>query len=99
MYRQGDVLICPIVKIPAQVTEEKVEGPIVLAYGEVTGHSHALWGRARMFRDSGGGFFVSIAAPAEVKHEEHATVHLPAGDYEIIRQREYSPEAIRNVAD
>ena len=36
---------------------------------------------------------------AEVTHQEHDTISLPQGKYKIIRQREYSPEAIRNVAD
>jgi hypothetical protein len=32
-------------------------------------------------------------------HEEHNPVAIPDGEHRIIRQREYSPEAIRNVAD
>lgn len=36
---------------------------------------------------------------AEVNHQEHDTVTLDPGKYKIVRQREYSPEAIRNVAD
>ena len=36
---------------------------------------------------------------AQVVHDEHATIALPPGKYRITRQREYSPEAIRNVAD
>lgn len=99
MYRQGDVLICPVKRIPAKAAEQKIEGPIVLAYGEVTGHSHALWGRARMFREDGGGTFLAVDEPATVKHEEHAPVALPPGKYEVTIQREYSPDAIRNVAD
>ena len=38
-------------------------------------------------------------APVALEHDEHETIQLPPGDYRIIRQREYSPEAIRNVAD
>ena len=32
-------------------------------------------------------------------HEEHDPIILDPGNYEIVRQREYSPEQIRNVAD
>jgi len=32
-------------------------------------------------------------------HQEHATIMVPPGVYERRIQREYSPEAIRNVAD
>ena len=32
-------------------------------------------------------------------HEEHSTIKLPPGNFEIVQQKEYSPEEIRNVAD
>ena len=34
-----------------------------------------------------------------IVHDEHEPVTLPAGDYEVVRQREHSLEEIRNVAD
>ena len=46
-----------------------------------------------------GEIFVALAQPATVTHDEHSLIDLPAGNYRITRQREYSPEAIRNVAD
>jgi len=36
---------------------------------------------------------------AKLLHEEHSTIEIPAGTYRVIRQREYTPEAIRMVAD
>ena len=47
MYRQGDVLIRRLKKLPPEPEggSEKVErdnGRVVLAYGEVTGHAHAI---------------------------------------------------------
>jgi len=36
---------------------------------------------------------------AELLHEEHSTIEIPAGTYRVIRQIEYSPEEIRMVAD
>lgn len=42
--RQGDVQLQPINKLPANCTEVKPDGArIVLAYGEVTGHAHAIY--------------------------------------------------------
>jgi len=104
MYRQGDVLIRQIASLPAKATEVKNETRIVLAYGEVTGHAHAIRiGEAVEFSmaDAASAVkrFLSVAKLAHVNHEEHATIELPAGVYEIIQQREYTPEAIRNVAD
>jgi hypothetical protein len=37
--------------------------------------------------------------PATLRHEEHGPITLPPGSYEVRRQREYTPDAIRNVAD
>ena len=36
---------------------------------------------------------------AELKHEEHATITLPPGNYRIRRQREWTAENVRIVAD
>lgn len=42
--RQGDVQLQPVAKLPANCTEVKPDGNrIVLAYGEVTGHAHAIY--------------------------------------------------------
>ncbi|MDB5801762.1 MAG: hypothetical protein JWL63_2701 [Rhodocyclales bacterium] len=42
--RQGDVQLEPVSKLPAGCTEIAPDGErIVLAYGEVTGHAHAIY--------------------------------------------------------
>lgn len=42
--RQGDVLLLPVDSMPDDVKEVQVEANrIVLAYGEVTGHAHAIY--------------------------------------------------------
>lgn len=42
--RQGDVALIPVSKLPAGCTEVPTDGNrIVLAYGEVTGHAHAIY--------------------------------------------------------
>lgn len=104
IYRQGDVLIRAIAAVPSDAKDITPKDRIVLAYGEVTGHAHAIAeGQAREFSlaDAAGVVrrFLSVVSKAEVKHEEHATIPLPPGAYEIVQQREYTPEAIRNVAD
>lgn len=43
IIRQGDVLLTPVAKLPTDCTEVPLDkGRIVLAYGEVTGHAHAI---------------------------------------------------------
>lgn len=104
IYRQGDVLIRQVTKIPNGAKAKKNKGRIVLAYGEVTGHAHAIaepQAKEYTMEQAEGVVrrFLDVASGADVKHEEHATIQLPPGFYEIIQQREYTPEAIRNVAD
>lgn len=104
MYRQGDVLIVPVDKLPRNLeTVDREDGRIVLAHGEVTGHAHAIKDqKATLFRDPKlAAIFMKVSAdgPVALEHEEHGTIEIPPGNYQIIRQREYSPDAIRNVAD
>lgn len=102
--RQGDVLIVPVDKLPAKLEPiERENGRVVLAHGELTGHAHAIADkRAMLFRDPKlNAVFLSVTgdAPVALNHDEHTTINLPPGNYQVIRQVEYTPEAIRQVAD
>jgi hypothetical protein len=95
MYRHGDLLIVKS-SVPAHAMEV---GDSVLAYGEITGHSHKVRGAAVLERDDVR--YISAPNGAMVTHEEHNTIQLPPGEWEVIRQREYDPyeQAARQVAD
>ena len=93
IYRQGDVLIVAADSIPAAATQvERDNGRIVLAYGEVTGHAHAILDREAELLAAPGteDRFLRIMAAVELQHEEHATITLPPGDYIVRIQREYT---------
>lgn len=101
-YRQGDVLIEQVAKIVRKPSNCLAAEAIVLAEGEATGHAHVLRTSAKDPADwwkDGEEQFANISAPAEVTHEEHGRIELPEGTYRIVRQREYTPEAIRHVGD
>ena len=103
-YRQGDVLIERIARLPEQRKKVAREnGRVILAHGEVTGHAHAIAEKgADLFesQNNPGVTFLEIRdALVALRHDEHATVTLEAGTYQVTRQREYSPEEIRRVAD
>lgn len=104
IYRQGDVLVVEATTIPEGVTTVPLEeGRLVLAHGEVTGHAHVVVGDAELFAPADVAEleerFLRVEQECELVHDEHATIALPPGDYRVLRQREYSPEAIRSVAD
>jgi hypothetical protein len=96
-FRQGDVLVQEISKIPKDA--EPQQGRVILAHGEVTGHCHEIAGKAAKLLTEGEDLFLELAKPKELTHQEHGPINIPAGSYQVVRQREYSPEAVRNVAD
>ena len=108
IYRQGDVLIVAASAIPANAKPvNRDNGRVILAYGEVTGHAHQLMVEDRLpAKDDAvlltvaeSATFLRLTKGAELVHEEHATIPLPAGEYEIVHQREYTPWGERRVAD
>ncbi len=103
-FRQGDVLVERVKVDITKQTKKKIvprdSGRIVLAYGEVTGHAHAIAEPcAQMFELESGERFLVSSGGISLRHEEHETIDLPAGTYRVTRQREYHPEELRNVAD
>lgn len=104
-YRQGDVLILPVQPQAAEGATKEIpreEGRVVLAHGEVTGHSHAISADNARFvlNELTQKRFLEVSqAPVALRHEEHAEIQLPAGTYEIRIQREYEPGGFRQVAD
>jgi len=102
IYRQGDVLLITTDQIPPGLTSvPRDRGRVVLAYGEATGHAHAISEPgAELLSDAEvDRRFLVLAAQAVLTHPEHAPITLPAGSYQVRRQREYTPEAVRPVAD
>ena len=99
LYRQGDVLLVAIDKAPRSGCKIRKDG--VLLEGEATGHCHRVADlTAAELYDIGDRLYLSVFEQGvSIVHEEHLPIRLPAGDYEVRRQREYNPEAIRNVDD
>ena len=98
LYRHGDVLIQKVRKIPAAAKKMK---SLVLAEGEVTGHSHRITDapNATMHRLHEIRYLTITDIPSTVTHEEHGPIELPKGIYKVWRQREYTPERIITVRD
>lgn len=112
LYRQGDILLVPVDSIPEGTKPlARENGRVVLAHGEVTGHCHAIVEPEVELVGLGDQQLVSAEQAAELYllvngaddvalvHEEHSTISVPPGQYEVRRQREYAPDEIRQVAD
>ena len=101
MFRQGDVLIIPAAAIPAGAQRQRIEGRIVLAEGEATGHAHALYEpeKVSLWAAANDERYLEVVRPTALRHEEHAPIDLAPGLYRVVRQYEYTPEDIRRVAD
>lgn len=96
MIRQGDVLL---VRVDRQVPDNAVEVPrdagrVVLAYGEVTGHAHAIHDPGVCLLRAEGVAFdllrVNEGVLAQLVHEEHGMITVGPGLYERRIQREYA---------
>ena len=105
LFRQGDVMLQRVDSIPEDALACKVDGDVILAYGEVTGHAHRLapatvtpYAKDGVWSPTAERFIRAIEG-AELTHEEHSAIKLAPGCYRVIQQREYHPEAIRRVAD
>lgn len=102
VYRQGDVWLYKITtgEYLNQVsgrgaTKADPEKGLILAEGEATGHHHRIpeSGRVELHpgREGVRLLDVSKGKPVTLVHEEHETLEIPAGQYEVRIQREYSP--------
>lgn len=103
--RHGDVVI---VQDETAAPGEKLQ--LVLAEGEVTGHAHrvALPARSRKARPevlrvanetTQRLLRVAKGAVAKVDHEEHTAQRVPAGQYRVGIQSQWTPEGLRRVVD
>lgn len=42
---------------------------------------------------------IEVKEPTNLTHEEHSTILIEPGIYKVVQQREYTPEAIRDIKD
>ena len=100
--QHGDVLLRGIDKLPRGATlVERKGGRLILAEGEATGHHHAVAEKAATLWEIKGELYLEALEPVTITHEEHKTLPIPAGIYQIGRVREYDyfSEMERQVRD
>ncbi len=104
-YRQGDISLHPIEKLPANIKKLEQKGFFVLAYGEATGHKHLLEekeaGSFEIYQDEQGRYILEIKKPVLLSHPEHKTLTIEKGIYIQKNEREYDywEMATRRIVD
>ena len=75
--RQGDVLLVRKAMPKGAGLLPRERGAVVLAHGEVTGHTHRLAGaNVSHYRDGGDEFIAVMDRPEPLVHEEHSAVPM-----------------------
>jgi len=82
--RHGDVILQQVEKTRGTTTNKQ---NIILAWGETTGHKHTLTGQIleSQLEDQR---FVELKQEGTLTHEEHETLTVPKGKYQVFVQRE-----------
>lgn len=95
-YRHGDVLLIPT-QLPS--TAIKTNSHIV-AEGEATGHHHILMASTAQIYTTETTRYIVVSEPTILAHQEHKSIELPQGIFEIKIQRELDLLGeIRSVID
>ena len=102
-YQQGDVLLQKVSEIPESAKKKaNINGRIVLAEGEATGHAHAITDVAECeLYTLADALFVKCGTAVTVTHEEHKPITLPAGVWRvsIVREYDHFQEEARRIID
>ncbi len=98
LYRQGDLLFMERPHLPQKKETRVASDTGVILKGQ---HTHQLIGGAVLDVWADNSFrWLHVPSGGKVAHEEHATITLPPGVYEVRRQREYvGPGEERDIYD
>ena len=99
--QQGDVTLEMVGSLPHGAIAVKTQ---VLAEGEVTGHVHRITEvdtSICQLYEKDGTLYVKATKPVSLVHEEHKTVTIPEGIWEVGRVKEYDylNDMVRNIKD
>lgn len=101
-HRQGDVLLNPVRSAPKGKAIAPDNGRVILAYGEVTGHAHAIEEiqSVALIETEDGHVYLRVKEEVPLRHEEHQHPrNLHVHDYEVIQQCEELAGDVRQVLD
>jgi hypothetical protein len=76
-YRQGDVFLQRVKEAEVGAEVPREGGAVVLAFGEVTGHAHAIREDGAVLYDgktANTDRFLRVLRPVNLTHEEHSPI-------------------------
>lgn len=96
--RHGDLILRPVKSVKGRLV--KHDGRFILALGERTGHHHMLKGQFKV-RETAEHRYLIVEVASLLSHQEHDTITIEPGTYEIDHEREFDYElkGIRRVVD
>ena len=102
-YRQGDVYLIEAALPPEARVQPRPQERLVLEYGEVTGHAHAIYEtEAANLYLAGAKRYLEMCLAAPLRHEEHSQIPLEEKKcYEVLRAHTWSvlTQLARQVTD
>jgi len=87
--QQGDVILRRLNKMPAGEQKVLAKRHLVLAEGEVTGHSHVIEEDESELIQIGEQIILKLEEQATLVHQEHGPITLDKGLWEVGRVQEY----------
>ena len=100
--QHGDVLLRRVSRLPAGVIPvDRKDGVLVIMDGELTGHKHTVAEKEANLWEFDGELYIESTAPVTIKHEEHKSLEIPPGIYQIgqVKEYDYFQEMERRAAD
>ena len=88
LFRHGDLLIRKVSSIPKTAILTSTN---IIAEGEITGHNHQIVGSHQVFETLDKQLYFQAEDHVLIKHPDHNTLDIPAGQYIIEHQRRYNP--------
>ena len=96
ILRQGDVMLVSVASLPAGATRTTKPGErVVLAWGERTGHCHEVLADSEavdafLSELAGVRYLTAPATSTRVVHEEHGTIPIPEGIFQVVAPFEWA---------
>jgi len=109
IYRQGDVVLMPVEKMPKKAKSLGRMDSYILAYGEVTGHQHELRANCEVFEleeekylcvNEDGKLvhgFANVGEEKQIGVDRHDTLTIKKGIYKLGNEREYDYLEKKNI--